>query len=544
MERREGELRVLIRCREEEVANAMAKREEEIMEAVRKREAEVHHAWSLREAEIRQGVEDSIKAVQERMDWITKREDEFTKREDELNSQAKKFEEMKEESVEKMRASEASRKGQEISRPTIRTDPTLRTGKVQKTPLEEVKNILEPATYVETPVQQRRQPVKTAISATRVPDLNLSNQATPKPLNPAQYFTALKTPIMRPNYTETLPSAMKGVILTATGEALATPSPNELAKIFNQSPRVGLGFTKIFESDAHAVNDENSLGDKRSSNVSAESEEADSPPPSPSTRKERGRKDRGKDRTGLYDASSGSGSSTSTLRLPATSIDTGTGVTQTRPTKFSICSSAQRPTIKRASSTTAISAAASSKPAPSRFNLVSSASTATSKPLQRPKSTSRLEQHSHLRSTVPLNPGYVPLLATIPTQLPPAPMYDFTDEENLPSPFLKKTVGKHERAPSVSASKLSVVSSSLGSQKRLALSKKRASTSNGNILWVMAATNVANGKRASSTLDVLPGFAAGQQLNGEDGNVNGEVTRPVLSNARKATGEAQKVPLR
>lgn len=548
MERREGELRVLIRCREEEVANAMAKREEEIMEAVRKREAEVHHAWSLREAEIRQGVEDSIKAVQERMDWITKREDELTKREDELNFQAKKIEEMREESVEKVRASEASRKGQEISRPPIRTDQTIRTGKVQKTPLEEVKNILEPATCVEIPVQQRRQPANTAISATRVPDLNLSNQATPKPLNPVQYFTALKTPITRLDYTETLPSAMKGVILTATGEALATPSPSELAKIFNQSPRVGLGFTKIFESDAHAVNDENSLRDKRSSNVSAESEEADSPPPSPSTRKERGRKDRGKDKTGLYDASSGSGSSTSTLRLPAASIGTGTGVTQIRSTRPSISSSAQRPTIKRALSTTAISAAASSKPAPSRSTLVSSASTATSKPLQRPKSTSRLEQHSHLRSTVPLNPGYVPLLATIPTQLPPAPIYDFTDEENLPSPFLKKTVGKHERAPSVSASKsaskLSVVSSSLGSQKRLVSSKKRASTSNGNILWVMAATNVANGKRASSTLDVLPGFTAGQQLNGEDGNVNGETTRPMLLNARKATGEAQKIPLR
>jgi NIMA (never in mitosis gene a)-related kinase len=53
---------------------------------------------------------------------------------------------------------------------------------------------------------------------------------------------------MRPNYTDTLPSATKGVILTATGETLATPSPNELANLFNQSPRVGLGFTKIFGS--------------------------------------------------------------------------------------------------------------------------------------------------------------------------------------------------------------------------------------------------------------------------------------------------------
>lgn len=407
---------------------------------------------------------------------------------------------------------------------------------MQKTPLEEVKNTLESATCIETPVQQR-QPVKDAISATRVPDLH--NQATPRPSNPAQYFTVLKTPIMGPNHTETLPSAMKGVILTATGETLATPSPSELAKIFNQSPRVGLGFTKIFESHADAENDENSLRDRRSSNVSAESEEADSPPPSPSTRKER------KDKIGLHDASLGSGSSSSTLRLPATSIGTSTGLVQIRPTRSSISSSAQRPTIKRALSTTAISVAASSRPAPSRSTFVSSASTATSKPLQRPKSTSRLEQHPHphSRSTMPLNSAHVPLSTTIPTQLPPAPIYDFTDEENLPSPFLRKTAEKYERAP-VSASKLSVVSSSLGGQKRLVSSKKRASTSNGNILWVMAATNVANGKRASSTLKVLPGFAAGQQLNGEDGDVNGETTRPALLSARKATGEIQKVPLR
>ena len=531
MERREEELRVLIRCREEEVASAMAKREEEIMEAVRKREAEVHQAWALREAEIRQEVEDSIKAVQERVDWIMKREDE-------LKLQEKGIEEMKEEAAEKMRTSEAVQKGKEISRITIRIDLTFRAGNVQKTPLEEIKNVLEPATCVETPVQKRRQPVKA-----RIPDLDLSNQATPKLSDPARYFTVLQTPIMRPNYTDTLPSAMKGVILTATGETLATPSPNELAKLFSQSPRVGLGFTKIFEPDPDPVNDGNGHKDKRSSSVSTESEEADSPPPSPSRRKEKGRKDRGKDKAGLSDAgstSSSSGSSTSTLRPTSTSSGPGTGVPQARLRRLSICSSTQRPTIKRASSTTAISAAASLKPAPSGSTLASSTFTVTSNPLPRPKSTSRLEQQSYSRSTVSLKPAPAPLPAAIRSQLPPAPIYDFTDEENLPSPFLKKTVkqGKYGRTPSVSASTPPVVSSSSGGQARVVPSKKRAPTSNGNILWVMAATNVANGKRTSSALGVLPGFAAGRQLNGEEG------TRPALLSARKATEEAKRALLR
>ena len=531
MERREEELRVLIRCREEEVASAMAKREEEIMEAVRKREAEVHQAWALREAEIRQEVEDSIKAVQERVDWIMKREDE-------LKLQEKGIEEMKEEAAEKMRTSEAVQKGKELSRITIRIDLTFRAGKVQKTPLEEVKNVLEPAACVETPVQKRRQPVKA-----RIPDLDLSNQATLKLSDPARYLTVLQTPIMRPNYTDTLPSAMKGVILTATGETLATPSPNELAKLFSQSPRVGLGFTKIFEPDPDPVNDGNGHKDKRSSSVSTESEEADSPPPSPSRRKEKGRKDRGKDKAGLSDAgstSSSSGSSTSTLRPASTSSGPGTGVPQTRLRRLSICSSTQRPTIKRASSTTAISAVASLKPAPSGSTLASSAFTVTSNPLPRPKSTSRLEQQSYSRSAVSLKPAPAPLPAAIRSRLPPAPMYDFTDEENLPSPFLKKTVkqGKYGRTPSVSASTPPVVSSSSGGQARVVPSKKRAPTSNGNILWVMAATNVANGKRTSSALGVLPGFAAGRQLNGEEG------TRPALLSARKATEEAKRALLR
>lgn len=105
--RREEELRVLIQAREEEVASAIAKREEEIMEAVRRREAEVCQAWSAREAEIRQEVEVSIKAVQERVEWIVKREEE-------LRVEEEKVEEMREEVEERMRVWEASQKGKRI----------------------------------------------------------------------------------------------------------------------------------------------------------------------------------------------------------------------------------------------------------------------------------------------------------------------------------------------------------------------------------------------------------------------------------------------
>jgi NIMA (never in mitosis gene a)-related kinase len=42
-------------------------------------------------------------------------------------------------------------------------------------------------------------------------------------------------------------SAMKGVVLTNTGELLETPSSNGFAKLFVATPKVGLNFEKIFE---------------------------------------------------------------------------------------------------------------------------------------------------------------------------------------------------------------------------------------------------------------------------------------------------------
>ena len=57
----------------------------------------------------------------------------------------------------------------------------------------------------------------------------------------------METPISRPIQMDYMPSAMKGVVLTSTGEILATPSPAKLVNLFNRSPKVGLNFGKIFD---------------------------------------------------------------------------------------------------------------------------------------------------------------------------------------------------------------------------------------------------------------------------------------------------------
>ena len=83
--RREEELRVLIYKREEEVALAMAQREEEIMEAVRNREQQLSDAWAKREAEIKKEVEESLKSIDERIQWVVKRENDLVVEETRLN---------------------------------------------------------------------------------------------------------------------------------------------------------------------------------------------------------------------------------------------------------------------------------------------------------------------------------------------------------------------------------------------------------------------------------------------------------------------------
>jgi hypothetical protein len=242
---------------------------------------------------------------------------------------------------------------------------------------------------------------------------------TPKPC--ATIPSVLETPVNRNTArlsSEPMPSAMKGIILTSTGEPLATPKPTELSTIFVKSPRVGLNFARIFD-----------FGE----------EDDTQQPTSPTDRQ--------------FGESTQQNRSRRSSALPP------------------------RPPLSRALTAPSLPAMATSVP-----------------------STELSSQSSQLRSS-----------ADAP---PPAPKYDLADQENLPSPFIKKIDKEGSTLTSADVAKRTT---------------KRPS--GGNSLRAMAAANVANmnatrRKRASGP--------------GPIGQASGGSARPLIVSARKASEEARK----
>lgn len=238
---------------------------------------------------------------------------------------------------------------------------------------------------------------------------------------------------------------MKGVILTQTGQPLATPTPTELAKLFVDSPKVGLDFAKIFDFDAEA-----------------EDEESDSVeevlPPSPSARER-------------PSSESSHGSNSTREPSPVSSVP------PTRLCKPSIRSSASsRPLLYKAATLPASS---------SELSEFTSSST-------RAGAITKSTEHG----------------ATISKKAPTMPpvQYDLSNEENLPSPFLKRV--ERERA-----------GTSTGTVR-----SKRPST--GNLLRVAAANAAAArpGSVGKGSIKVVPSSTA----------------RPSVTSTRKASEEARK----
>lgn len=338
------------------------------------------------------------------------------------------------------------------------------SGRKDKVPLEEVKNVLAQA----TPIQRR----------TRFDLL-----PTPRPS--AALVSSLETPVSRATYDDTMASAMKGVVFTSTGESLQTPVPNELVKLFNCSPKVGLNFAKIFDF-------EEGEGDitfqQHSPTASALS--VMSPPPSPSSRRERERA-RESDRD-----------SPPPTRIRRPSIRSATRVARTE------------------------SAPLATTDTTNRSNLQSSA-----KPLP----------HPHLRPS--RSSGNITRATTLP-QIPvprthPSPEYDFTDEENLPSPFLKRidrtAAAKNATTSATPINSTSSIPSAPSSSSLVPTSSMKAKRrgSSGLTLRAVAAAN--------STRKLRPGPQEDETISFTPASSEyPEQSRTSLASARKANEEAKK----
>ncbi|KAL6303524.1 kinase-like domain-containing protein [Sparassis latifolia] len=329
--RRDEELRAMVLKQEAEVAARMARREEEIMEAVRRREEEITQMWIEWETKAREAMS---RAVEERMEWVQQRAEE-------LEHERVRLQALDEELQKKIAV--------------LESESTQRGMSKTKTALQEVKNIMATARLSESP-----EPISSR-ALSRYSVLETPTQKAP--------LLSVETPVPK---LLAPPSAMKGVILTATGQPIATPSPAELTKLFIGTPRIRLNFAQVFDYDSEAEDDDgDNNGDESDTCVPspAHEEHADdtTPQPSPAVRPTR-------------------------LRRPSM-----------------IRASTSRPTVE--------AAAAASEPKRGRRSSTRASSS------QMPEPASKVRSTSTARAVV------------VPQ---PAPEYNLSDEENLPSPFIKK----------------------------------------------------------------------------------------------------------
>ena len=310
-----------------------------------------------------------------------------------------------------------------------------------------MKNILEPLVRMTDARHQRAQSISDA--------------------KPKIAFPGLETPVNRnvaklsADYEA---SAMKGVVFTATGEALATPKPAELTNLFVNSPKVGLNFAKIFDFEAGAEDRNEGSG------PGEDDSDAEGPPPSPSIR--------GRTKGELKSAKQ---------------RDLSAGAPPSRLRRPSIRRSTQRPDLHTSTSDP----------------------TGLSSPAPMSKTSSKRPPSSGAATTT------APKKLVVLPQSSPGPEYDFSDEENLPSPFLRRV----ERETVIPPGGPGATMRNKGPGKR---------PSSGNLLRAVAAINAANaGVHAASG----PGSAG-------KGNVKNHLTRPSVTSARKASEEARKALLR
>ncbi|KAF8169074.1 kinase-like protein [Pholiota molesta] len=653
---REAELRALVMQREAEVARAIALREEEIMDAVRAREEDVMAAVRAREAEMeallrerereveegrRQVEEDVRRREREVEEAVRRREVELAAIEEELSQREEEV--RKEES----RLAEARKEVEATFQKIQGGAKSNAKGRKEKSPLGEVKNLLAPLTRAAqqstTQTRTRRattssanpapptQPLPTQSSSSSSSSSSVQ-QSSEQPA-PASFpslspptLSALATPAAARCPPANWPpmSAMKGVVLTATGEpvatpqigqgalfkggaagihaALTTPRPSaiELVALFEKSPRVGLNFGRIFDfEEGGAKKGGGAPGKGREAGAEEDGEDGEEEegglPPSPSLRTQREKtmgKSRERERDDVSETSSASSGASAANAQPAAQAVAQQLVAGPPPTRI------RRPSIRTSGrssangkSTTSVAAAAAADAAREQHpqQQQQQQHAVQPKPLPHPHlrpSTSNTNLRSAASTSAAASAGKTAATAAVaPVPFPgtgPAPEYDIADEENLPSPFLKRgeraDKGISVKAGSITHPTFTAASSSANSNSTGSASASTASArsnasasstttttettssatkakrraSSGLLLRAVAAANSAGRRQGLATAPPELGVqgaaaGAGEQDGGAVGmgtSAGDSAARPSLASARKASEEARKALLR
>ncbi|RPD59747.1 kinase-like protein [Lentinus tigrinus ALCF2SS1-7] len=430
--RRDEELRAMVIKKEAEVAARMAHREQEIMEAVSRREEDMTRMWAEWERQTREAMG---RAVDERMEWVQQQANE-------LEQERERLEIVKAELEAKMKALEAPAGERRIR---------------SKNPLEEVKNIMAPLSRL----ADSPEPIKTASR----PPAKLPVFQTPLPTKSVNLLNDMAPP-----------SAMKGVILTTTGEPVATPTPAELAKLFVDTPKVGLNFAKIFDFDG-----EDESGDS-DGELSEDGYETDTRPRTLLRREK--------------DRQSPDGETTPTQ---ATSNSrASTDAAPVRPTRL------RRPSIRASSASAAYRSATVATQ-----STASSSSGSSRTRMTRAASTSAVSSSS---SAAPAGSTTITLAALAQA---PQPQYDLNDVENLPSPFIKKvedrattTVKPTAKAPRKSGSTLRAMAVVNAAKANARPSSSVVSTGSGSNNGTLAAVRSSIAKAQKANEEARKALAA------------------------------------
>ncbi|EMD33769.1 hypothetical protein CERSUDRAFT_160055 [Gelatoporia subvermispora B] len=426
--RRDEELRAMVLKQETEVAARMSQREKEIMEAVRAREEQIGRMWADWERKTREAMG---RAVEERMEWVQQRAEE-------LEHERTTLESMRAEVERKMASLEAAGSEKKVSKAS-----------------EEVRNILAPLNrLVGSPEHSH---------LTRV-------------AKPPIFQTPLSSKSTGPSEA---PSAMKGVILTATGEPVATPTQAELAKLFMNTPKVGLNFAKIFDFDSEAESDDEpdetiSEEQTRRLSMKREREETDS-------------------------------ENTPTQQ----SLGAAPAQRPTRLRRPSIRASSSRPLLDTTSAESARSEPPARAEPPRKFTRATTVSASS----------------SSSSSVIHAAPAAQAAQAAAPAVSQSPPEYDLSDEENLPSPFIKRC-DRERLTRTASVASLPLQSATNAVSAPAASAVRRAPRKSGGGLRAMAVVNAANAATSS-----------GSRTTGSAMKVP---VRSAIMKAQKASEEARK----